>query len=189
MAKSNSRMKAELVSRFSMDIIKQAKIYHNLNRSISVSEFYHCLEDSLIGAIDRYDPRKGNFVNYYRSLKKFGEYQAFENARVRKEKEEKLFGRRKYLQNVEESLYLSDSVKADSNIFSIAAKIDWMNFIKTKKPVYREVMLLYIDGFSKREISETLDIPYTTVVTIIANMIKRFIQEGEYEKNNNHNEV
>ncbi len=184
-AKKDSDMKSELVSRLMPQVYKKAQIVHALKPYVPYDAVFNCLMDMMMYAIVHFDEERGSFLHYFRFLCS----RAVKNVdwKVTKERLDfkKYLGRRLNLHDTAMISSLSDSAKTSNEFSKLATKVDLFDFIQAQTPIHRQILILYLDDMTMKEISVTLNIPYTTVVTSIHRLLEAFEKLGKAKDTSN----
>lgn len=184
-AKKDPDMKSELVSRLMPQVYKKAQIVHAMKPYVPYDAIFNCLMDMMMYAIEHFEEEKGSFLHYFRFLCS----RAVKNVdwKVTKERLDfrKYLGRRLNLHDAAMVSSLSDSIRTGNEFSRLATKVDLLDFLQAQTPIHRQILILYLDDMTMKEISVALNIPYTTVVTSIHRLLEAFEKSGKTKDTSN----
>lgn len=175
MGKYDEEARDELVSRLKQSIVLTSYKMYKQNSTISIEDIQHLLFSMANKAIQKYNPEKGEFIHYYRSMASRAFAYAISAAIKEKQKEKTYLGVRVSYLDVDTPCF-SDVM----TLRSFPLGVTWLDFdvfFKDYPSSQREVMMMYFKGYTIKEISKHVNETFNYVTSLIYRLKKKFYSE------------
>jgi hypothetical protein len=175
-AKEDSEAMTDVLNRLIYTIHRWATTASRMNPNVEFSRIYDALTDILRHAVNIYDPNKGKFLHLYRKMCANLVFHKSIRASEEYKREVAIFGRR--VEMDENFSGLSDSMPLQDDFRRRATAIDLKEFLETLPERKKSIFRLYLRNVPVGEIAKMKKEPYTTVYSIIQNLIRKFNRRG-----------
>lgn len=172
LGKNDIEAKNELISRLKQSIILTSYKMYKQNNTIKVEDIQHLLFSMANKAIQKYNPEKGEFIHYYRSIASRAFAYAISAMIKEKQKEKTYLGIRVSYLDVD-TPFLSD-VTYSRSFPSGVTWLDFDLFFKEYPNSQKEVMMMYFKGYTIKEISQHLHETFNYVTSLIYRLKRKF---------------
>lgn len=181
-AKTDKECFFELFNRMIPDMYRQCQcIVHIKKNIIEFSDAFAMLVKVLKKGVMSYDESRGKFKHFYYFLSAFALKRTESNSKRDYARQSKYLGKRVTIQDFD-TPYISDIKPIDEEYQKKATKIDLDEFLNKLTGRKKEILTLYFFGYTYRQISDMLIIPYTTIVSIVKKLIEEFELEGALKR-------
>lgn len=176
MAKKDDDAIGDVLNRLIDTIYRISVNATKANPSLEFGQIYYSLIDALHRAIKIFDPKKGEFLHFYRKMCSIitvrCNMRAYENQR----RQERSYGYRvEYVEKEIPSAFMECN-SLDENYRNKAIRLDLEDFIASLPEKKKRIFLMYLRQVPVGKIAELEGQPYTTIYSVIMQLIKKFNQ-------------